>query len=134
MKIDQSFLDSFINGTLYLRFPSFDFGPDWYYLFRSTITDIVSVDTGVCFEHKHQFPNRFKDCAWTEHWYDIRRIFWFTDQGEFKIISPGIMYIKLDETGEIVIYANDTFLPDLNPFRNFPQGHEQMAGLGGIDF
>jgi len=133
MKICQSFLDAFIGGILFIRFPCFEDGPDWFYLFKTKITDIVVIKDGIHIEQKCDYPNWFRTGSWIGHDYDALPIFWNEQEG-LRIISPGIIYLKLDDIAEVVIYTNESYLPELNPYKDFPANFEQVVGLGGVDF
>ena len=143
--IDNAFLQSFVGGIWYFRWPCFETGPDYYYLFRSKIIRIrVTDDNGLAVLLEDLPLNRFMAGSWINHPSSLEeRIFRpgsTIRKGErialpeYSIISPTIIGIKCDEVGEAVMYAREDEQPDeLNRFANFPEGYQTaMFGLGGI--
>jgi len=146
MNIDNSFLQTFVGGIWYFRFPCFEKGPDWYYLFRSRIVSIgITEDKGLALQLQTLPLNRFVAGSWTEHEMDehVAHLFkpGLTKKDgvevllpDFCIISPTIVHITCDTAADAVMYANESEQPDeLHSFAHFPEGHEKMAGLGSLD-
>ena len=129
MNICQSFLDSFIGGISYFRFVCFEKGSDFYYLFRERIEDIEISEAGLVILSIPFPQNRFIEGKWCDH-PTGREFHEFLKNGEDlprgKIISPGIVYFKIDEVAEAVLYAPEIGEPDYH-FEHFPVGYENFA-------
>lgn len=143
-KIDRAFLQSFIGGILYFRYPCFETGPDYYYLFRSKILNIaVTENGGLEVELKDLPENRFAEGKWIYHQTNEGRKVYPPKQvtrggklqkrPDFTKISETVVFIEIDEVAEIVLYAKEEEQPDItNCFANFPPGFEIIAGLSGL--
>ncbi|MFA6463949.1 MAG: hypothetical protein WCV55_03000 [Candidatus Paceibacterota bacterium] len=142
--IDNALLQSFVGGIWYFRWPCWETGPDWWYLFRSKILNIrITGDSGLAVLLEDLLLNRFMAGSWINHPSEPEEQVFKPNstmrKGErviipdYTIISPTIIVIKLDEVAEAVMYANESEQPDdLHCFVNFPEGYESMAGLGGF--
>ena len=133
MKIDQSFLDPYVGGIMLARIVCFEPGPDWYYLFKSETTEIACGNDDLVINEKILPNNRYQANEWISHSYDpINRILdW--ESIKIKILNEGSVYIKVDHVCDLIIYTKGFDDFDINPFRDFPAGHESMAGLGMLD-
>jgi hypothetical protein len=142
MNINNSFLQSFIGGIWYFRFPDFEPGPDQYYLFRSRIMDIEVSDEGLALVRADLRPNRFALGEWIDHQSKDGYQFFPCIEDKrrgleiilprFTLISASILQVEVGGA-EAIIYAPGESEPDdLHVFRDFPVGYESMAGLGGI--
>jgi len=143
MNIDPTFLRAFIGGIWLFRFPCFEVGPDFYYLFKSKIVDIDLDQSGLWVDLKDVYPNRFESGSWIKH--PTQEVIQHFKVGQdrikgkeiilplFKAWSPKIIHAKLDCVAEAVIYADQADVPDeLYIFKHFDKGYEGFAGLGGI--
>ena len=101
--IDNAFLQSFVGGVWYFRWPCWETGPDWWYLFRSKILGIrITEDNGLTVLLEDLPLNRFMAGSWVSHPSKPgERVFkprTTTRKGEkvplpdYSIISPTITY------------------------------------------
>jgi hypothetical protein len=129
MKISRSFLQGFVGGELYLRFPDFEVGRQCWFLFRSLITEVEKTTSGFGIIHQPIFPNRFIDTeGWVDHLlkYDenINSVqFVFEGKPNFKMVDDRACFFKLDNVAEGLM-----FLPGFNhgadPYKFYPPGYE----------
>ena len=144
-KVDSKFLESFIGGICYLRFASFEPGPDWYYLIRLKITSIVvTKQGGLEFDFANVSKGRFIDGTWVDNQINEGKKIYqpklITKSGksvlapDFTKISETVVLITINELAEVVLYANENDQPDeTNCFANFPPGHEVVADFEPAD-
>jgi len=143
MNIDSAFLRSFVGGIWLFRFPCLEAGPDWHYLFKSKIVDIDIDDSGLWIEREDVYPNMFSGGSWITHpskegihKHEIKQEILRGREITiplFKAWSPTILYVKVSLSGDAVIYADESELPDdIHIFQHFDKGYEGLAGLGGI--
>jgi hypothetical protein len=141
MNIHESFLRSFIGGVFYFRWPCFEEGPDYWYLFRSRIIDVELSKEYLCIATEDLYPNRFMLGEWIDH--ETSSGIQEFRQGEnpllgtnisFQLISPDILYAKLSSSGQGVFYTHESHSPHepTEVFRDFPNGYERVFGLGLI--
>lgn len=145
-KIEKTFLQSFIGGVWYFRFPCFNTGPDWYNLFRSRIVNIRVTENGGLEVELNNLPNnRFVEGKWVYHHQTnegkkIYRPKQITRSGKPKAtpdltkISETIAFIEIDELNEAVLYSSENEEPDVtNCFANFPLGFETLVNQRSAD-
>lgn len=123
----QEIID-FNHSICYFRFPCFEPGPEWYYLFRFKIRFEI-LGKSVRFQRKDFFPNRYVLGEWIDHKTTVENqsIVVDLDDEKWKKIEKGILYVKVDEVADMILYQDEKLCPDFDPFEHFPSGFEKLG-------